>query len=85
MPCAKLTQCIVQGLRKSPPIYHIYETETLPVQQMPQFKQKILPRKIIKPIYSLQIVTSTEFCPNCSSVLKVFAARYSVDNGNILS
>lgn len=51
------------GSAQVSPIYHIYETETLPVQQMPQFKQKILPRKIIKPIYSLQIVTSTEFCP----------------------
>ena len=30
------------GSAQVSPIYHIYETETLPVQQMPQFKQKIL-------------------------------------------
>ena len=43
MPCAKLTQCILQVLRKSPPIYHIYETETLHGAANAPIQAKILP------------------------------------------
>ena len=45
------------------PVHHVYKTKTLFMDQFAKIKEERISGDIIKPIHSLKIITSTEFCP----------------------
>lgn len=55
------------------------------MQQIPQIEEKCLPRNIIEPIDSLQIITSTESAQKASNSLVEWKEELPVDNGNTSS